>query len=99
VQAFNERAVKGISANPKKAEAWLAKNASIVTALNPLIGYVQGAALVKEAFNRDMTIRQVALEKARAGLLRHREQDRAVSAEEIEAALDNLRKLTEGGIL
>ena len=41
--------MQGVQANREKAEGWLAKNAIIVTALNPLIGYAAGAALVKEA--------------------------------------------------
>jgi len=40
----------------------------------------------------------VALEKARAGQLHHRDAERPVTAEEIEAALADLRRLTEGGI-
>ena len=38
------------------------------------------------------------MEKAREGLLKHRDDDRPVGVEEIEAALNDLRKLTEGGI-
>jgi fumarate hydratase class II len=98
VKAFTERAVRGVTANREKAAGWLAKNAIVVTALNPVIGYAQGAALVKEALKRDLTIREVALEKARAGALKHRDQERSVTAEEIETALDDLRRLTEGGI-
>jgi len=99
VRAFTERAVRGLTANREKAESWLAKNAIVVTALNPLIGYAQGAALVKEASVRGLTIRQVAVEKARAGALKHRGDDRPVTIEEVEAALGNLRRLTEGGII
>ena len=98
VQAFSLRAVQGVAANKEKATGWLAKNAIVVTALNPLIGYSQGAGLVKEALKRNLAIREVALEKARLGLLKHRDQDRPVTPEEIEAALADLRKLTEGGI-
>jgi fumarate hydratase class II len=98
VNAFTERAVKELSANREKAESWLTKNPIIVTALNPLIGYAQGATLVKEALKRSLTVREVALEKARAGGLHHREQDRPVTVEEVEAALNDLRRLTEGGI-
>jgi fumarate hydratase class II len=98
VQAFSLRAVQGVTANKEKASGWLAKNAIVVTALNPLIGYSQGAALVKEALKRNLAIREVALEKARLGALKHRDQDRPVAPEEIEAALADLRKLTEGGI-
>ena len=98
VRAFTKRAVRGVTANPEKATGWLAKNAIVVTALNPVIGYAQGAALVKEALKRDLTIREVALEKARAGELKHRDQELPVTVEEIEAALNDLRRLTEGGI-
>ncbi len=98
VNAFTEKAVKGLTANREKAEGWLAKNAIVVTALNPVIGYSQGAALVKEALARNAAIREVAVEKARAGALKHRDEDRPVTVEEIESALSDLRKLTEGGI-
>jgi aspartate ammonia-lyase len=99
INAFCEKAVEGLTANREKAEGWLAKNAIVVTALNPVIGYAQGAALVKEALARNAAIRQVAVEKARAGGLKHRDEDRPVTVEEIEAALSDLRRLTEGGIV
>lgn len=99
VRAFTERAVTGATANREKAEGWLERNAIIVTALNPLIGYRAGAELVKEAMARGVSIREVAVERAAAGGLRHRDQDRAVTAAEVEAALHDLRRLTEGGIV
>ncbi len=99
VNAFTERAVRGVTANREKAEGWLAKNAIIVTALNPVIGYAQGAALVKEALAKNASIRELAMEKARAGALKHRDEERLVTVAEIDAALNDLRKLTEGGIV
>jgi fumarate hydratase class II len=99
VRAFTERCLRGLQANRAKAEGWLEKNAIVVTALNPLIGYSAGAALVKEALERDISVRQVAVEKAGQGMLVHRDQERPVTAEEVEAILSDLRKLTEGGIL
>jgi fumarate hydratase, class II len=98
VTAFTEKGVRRLQANREKAEAWLEKNAIIITALNPLLGYAAGARLVKEALASGRTVRQVAKEKALAGELRHRDQDRKVSVDEIEAALGDLRRLTEGGI-
>jgi fumarate hydratase class II len=98
VKAFTEYCVRGVQANPAQAEAWLEKNAIVVTALNPVIGYAAGAALVKEALARNTTIREVALEKARQGGLQHVKEGRAVRVEEIEAALGDLHRLTEGGI-
>jgi len=88
-----------VQANRARAEGWLAKNAIVVTALNPLIGYAQGAAIVKEALKRDVTIHEVAMEQAAAGKLKHRQQDRLVAPVEIESALNDMRLLTEGGIL
>ncbi|MFH1027733.1 MAG: lyase family protein, partial [Pseudomonadota bacterium] len=98
VTAFSEKCVRGLQANREKAEGWLEQNAIVVTALNPLVGYAAGARLVKEALASGLTVRQVAVAKARAGELRHRDQDRVVSVEEIEAALGDMRRLTEGGI-
>ena len=99
VNAFTDRAVKGLTANNEKAEGWLSKNAIIVTALNPVIGYSQGAALVKEALKLNASIKELAIEKAKAGELKHRDEDRPVKSEEIESALSDLRKLTDGGIV
>jgi fumarate hydratase class II len=99
VTAFTGRCVVGLQANHEKAENWLAKNAIVVTALNPLIGYSAGAQLVKEALARQMTITELAVEKARAGELHHREEDRLVHEDEIIRAMGNMRRLTEGGII
>jgi aspartate ammonia-lyase len=98
VRAFTEKLVRGIQANREKAESWLEKNAIVATALNPVIGYSQGAKLVKESLASGRTVRDVAMEKASAGQLTHRDDDRPVSPDEIEAALSDMRKLTEGGI-
>ena len=99
VRAFTEKCVLGLQANRSKAEGWLAKNAIVVTALNPLIGYAAGAALVKEALMRDVAVGEVAIERAAAGALPHRDAPRQVSVEEVSVALSDLRRLTEGGIL
>ena len=99
VRAFSEKCVAGLQVNRDKAEGWLDKNAIVVTALNPLIGYAAGAALVKEALASNMTIRAVALEKAKSGSLIHVKEDRPVKQEEIESALNDLRRLTEGGLV
>lgn len=99
MQAFTERAVKGLSANREKAEGWLSKNAIIVTALNPLIGYSQGAQLVKESLARSISIRELITEKTKSGSLKHRDDDRPVTMDEVNEVLGNLRRLTEGGIV
>lgn len=98
IRVFTEKCVLGITANQEKAAGWLARNSIIVTALNPIIGYRAGASLVKEATDRDLTIQELACEKARNGLLSNQKTGCPVSEEEILAALTNLRQLTEGGI-
>jgi fumarate hydratase class II len=45
VGTFTQFCVLGLLANRSKAEGWLEKNAIVVTALNPVIGYAAGAAL------------------------------------------------------
>lgn len=98
VRAFTQRCVMGLSANADKASGWLEKNAIVVTALNPLIGYGQGAELVKEALKRNTTIRVVAMEKVQSRSLMHLSGDRPLTEKELEAALGDMRSLTEGGI-
>ncbi len=98
IRTFTEKCVRGLTANREQAEGWLEKNAIVVTALNPMIGYAAGAKLVKQALAQNKTIREVALEKTKAGELQHRDEDRTVTVDEVEAALSDLGKLTKGGI-
>jgi fumarate hydratase class II len=86
INAFTEKCVVGITANPEKAAGWLAKNPILVTALNPVIGYLNGAAVAKEALATGKTIKEVVVEK---GLL---------SPEQVDELL-NVRAMTEGGIM
>jgi fumarate hydratase class II len=99
VRAFSDKCVLGLEVNRAKTNAWLAKNAIVVTALNPLIGYEDGAAMVKDALTRELTVGEVAREKAAAGELKHRDEGRPVTVDEIEIAFRDLRNLTEGGIV
>jgi fumarate hydratase class II len=98
VQAFTQRCVVDVSANADKATSWLEKNAIVVTALNPLIGYSKGAELVKEALSRNETVGAVAREKVQSQSLMHVGEDRPLTEEELEMALGDMRRLTEGGI-
>ncbi len=99
VVAFTEKCVVGIIANPEKAEGWLEKNSILVTALNPLIGYQKGAELVKESLSRNMTIRELVLEKVKQKQLINKETQQPLHETEIIQVFDDLRKFTEGGIL
>ncbi len=99
ITAFTRKCVVGLQANRPKAEGWLARNAIVATALNPLIGYSTSASLVKEAMQRNVAIREVALEKAAAGELKHIKDGRPVTVDEIELALSDFKHLTYGGIV
>jgi fumarate hydratase class II len=85
VRAFTDRCVVGLQANREKATGWLAKNAILVTALNPVIGYLKGAEVVKEAMTTNRTLKEVVVER---GYLTADEADRILDA----------RRMTEGGI-
>jgi fumarate hydratase class II len=99
ISAFTQKCVLGLQANREKAEGWLARNAIVATALNPLIGYSASASLVKEALKRSLTIREVALEKAAAGELHHIKENRLVTSEEVDQVLRDFKHLTYGGIV
>jgi len=82
---FAERCVDGLEANEVRARELVEKNAIIVTALNPHIGYDNGARIAKEAVASGRSVRELVLE---AGLM---------SAEDLDEAL-NLKGMTEGGL-
>jgi fumarate hydratase, class II len=82
---FATKCVDGIVVNTERVRELLERNAVVVTALNPHIGYDNGARIVKEAAATGRSIRELVLE---AGLM---------TPDELDAALD-LKKMTEGGI-
>jgi fumarate hydratase class II len=63
VLAFTRLCLSGLEPNAEACQAAVENSLSLVTALNPLIGYEQAAALAKEAFRTGKTIRQLCLEK------------------------------------
>src|SRR5262249_9895197 len=98
ITAFTEKCVKGVTANAEKAHGWLAKNAIVATALNPLIGYLAAADLVQDAMERKMAMRDVAGERIARGELMRQEGSKPVTLEEVDHLLGDLYKLTEGGL-
>jgi len=98
VRAFTDKCVKGLTANPEKAQGWLAKNAIVATALNPLIGYLTAAELVKDAMKRNITIREAAADRIAAGTLKHKDTGQPITLADVDAVLGDVRKLTEGGL-
>ena len=82
---FRERCIDGIEANRDRARELVERNAIIVTALNPHIGYDNGSKIAKEAVATGKSVRELVLE---AGLM---------TEEELDDALD-IKKMTEGGL-
>jgi fumarate hydratase class II len=82
---FATRGVDGIEANEQRAREMVERNAIIVTALNPHIGYDNGAKIAKESVATGRSVRELVLE---AGLM---------SEDELDEALD-LKGMTEGGL-
>ena len=82
---FRERCIEGIEADSDHALELVERNAIIVTALNPHIGYDNGARIAKEAVATGRSVRDLVLE---AGLM---------TEDELDAALD-IKKMTEGGL-
>jgi len=85
VAAFTEKCVKGIVANKEKCRQYAEMSMSLVTVLNPIIGYAKAAEIVKEALASGKTIVETIKEK------------NIMSAEKLAEILD-LKKLTEPGV-
>jgi len=84
-RVFAERCVEGIEPDTAQCAHWLERSPALVTALAPRIGYAQAAQLAKEAVARNVTVRQLVMEK---GLLQ---------GKDLEAVLD-LLAMTELGV-
>jgi aspartate ammonia-lyase len=80
-----ERCVEGIEADEAQCAYWLERSPALVTALAPKIGYAEAAKLAKEAVARNVTVRQLVIEK---GLLKGKELDEVL----------DLRAMTEPGV-
>ena len=62
-KAFVEFCAIEMEANPEACEASVEKSLSMVTSLNPHIGYERAAAIAKEAFKSGKTIRELCREQ------------------------------------
>ena len=85
ITALADRALAGFTVNHARLGEALERNPILVTALNPVIGYEQGAAIAKKAYAEGRPIREMA----------QRMTD--LPAEELARLLDPL-ELTRGGI-
>lgn len=80
-----DRAISSFKVNQPKLKEALDRNPILVTALNPLIGYLKAAEIAKQAYREGRPIIDVALENT--------DLDRA----QLEQLL-NPERLTEGGL-
>jgi fumarate hydratase class II len=92
--AFVEFCVQEMEANREQCVSQVEKSLSMVTSLNPLIGYDMAAAIAKEAFKSGKTVRELCQEKMKAGTLTKKDGGAVVSEAELNAALDP-RSMTE----
>ncbi len=77
--------VDGLTANADRCQAYAEGSTSVVTVLNPHIGYLKGAEIAKEYVASGKPLRQIVIDR---GLL---------TAEQLDKIFD-LRKMTEPGI-
>ena len=83
---FRERCVDGIEADVERSRDLAERNIIVVTALNPHIGYDNGAIAAKEAFATGRSVRDVVVEKG------------WLTAEQVDDLLD-IKRMTEGGVI
>ncbi len=84
VEGFTERCVRGLEVDRERVGSLVEESLMLATALAPHIGYDAAAALAKEAYKKNVTIRELAEEK------------RLLSPEKLREVLD-LRHMTEPG--
>jgi len=83
---FTDKCVVGVVANVERARDLAERNIIVVTALNPHIGYDNGAIAAKEAFASGRNVSDVVVEKG------------WLSAEQVTELLD-IKRMTEGGVI
>ncbi len=85
VDAFTQRCIAGLRANKERCQSYAENSTSIVTVLNPHIGYTAAAEIAKEYLASGRSIRELVLEK------------KLLTPEQVDKVFD-LRGMTEPGI-
>ena len=80
-----ERCVDGIEPDQAMCAYWLDRSPALVTALAPKIGYAEAATLAKEAVERNLSVRELLIQK---GVLKGKELDEVL----------DLRAMTDIGV-
>ena len=84
-EQFNKRCLQGLEADRERCEGLIEESLAMCTALAPVIGYDQAAAIAKQAHATGRTVREVAL------------AEKVLPEEELKSLLDP-RPMTEAGI-
>ena len=77
---FANNMIDGLKENRERIESYIEKSPTLITLLNPYIGYLQAAEIYKESIKTKMSIRDLIL---RRGLMTGEELDRILSKENI----------------
>jgi fumarate hydratase class II len=85
VDVLTRLCVDGIKADPERCRAYAESSAAVVTALNPVIGYMKAAEVAKRSYAENKSVREILLE------------EKLVDPEKLDEILD-LAGLTEPGI-
>ncbi len=85
IDVFTRLCLTGLRADAEKCKAYAESSAAIVTALNPIIGYMKAAEVAKRSYAENKTIREILI------------QEKLIPTDKIDEIL-NLRDLTEPGI-
>ncbi len=80
MKSFADHMVKGIKPNLKKINSYVQESLMLVTALNPYIGYDNAAKIAKTAYEKDISLKQAAVE---LGILTEEEFDKYVRPEKM----------------
>ena len=63
MSTLRSRCIEGITANPENCRAMVENSIGLVTALNPVLGYETCTKLAKEAFERNIGVYDLVIEK------------------------------------
>lgn len=85
-RTLDRKCVQGLECNDERAQAMFDASTATATALSPYIGYHRTAVAVREALERDATVREVVEEKE------------WMTAEELETVLDPARMTGPRGV-
>jgi aspartate ammonia-lyase len=85
IDVFTRFCVEGLQVDAEKCKRYAESSAAVVTALNPIIGYMKAAEVVKRSYAENKTVREILLE------------EKLIEPHKLDEVL-NLMAMTEPGI-